>query len=149
MTYRTIGLLITLALGLLVVSRAVEAQPSAQVPRIGLLSVFSPALGESKAESFRQGLRELGYVEGQNICREARWAEGHRERLAELAADLVRLGVAVLVTEGTVSALAAKQATDTIPIVMATGGDVLAAGLVASFARPGGPSPGSGCSPRS
>jgi putative ABC transport system substrate-binding protein len=138
MRHYTVGLLVTLTLGLLVVSRAMAAQPAAQVPRIGLLSVFSPALGESTAESFRQGLRELGYVEGQNMRLEARWAAGHRERLAELAADLVRLGVAVLVTEGTVSALAAKQATDTIPIVMATGGDVVAAGLVASFARPGG-----------
>jgi putative tryptophan/tyrosine transport system substrate-binding protein len=138
MTRRTIGLLITLALGLLVVSLAVAAQPSAHVPRIGLLSVFSPAIGESKAESFRQGLRELGYIEGQNILLESRWAEGHHERLAELAADLVRLKVAVIVTESTPSALAAKQATDTIPIVMTTGGDVVAAGLVASLARPGG-----------
>jgi putative ABC transport system substrate-binding protein len=138
MTRRTIGLLITLALGLLVVSRAVEAQPSAQVPRIGLLSIFSPALGESKAESFRQGLRELGYLEGHNILLESRWAEGHRERLADLAADLVRMKVAVIVTESTPSALAAKQATDTIPIVMATSGNPVADGLVASLARPGG-----------
>jgi putative tryptophan/tyrosine transport system substrate-binding protein len=138
MTHRLVALLITLALGLLVVSRAMAAQPAAQVPRIGLLSVFSPALGESKAESFRQGLRELGYVEGQNIRLETRWAAGHQERLAELAADLVRLEVAVLVTESTPSALAAMQATGTIPIVMATSGDPVAAGLVASFARPGG-----------
>jgi hypothetical protein len=138
MTYRTIGLLITLALGLLVVSLAVAAQPSTHVPRIGLLSIFSPALGESKAESFRQGLRELGYMEGHNILLESRWAEGHRERLAELAADLVRMKVAVIVTESTPSALAAKQATDTIPIVMATSGNPVADGLVASLARPGG-----------
>jgi putative tryptophan/tyrosine transport system substrate-binding protein len=137
MTRRTVGLFVTLALGLLVVSLAVAAQPSAPVPRIGLLSVFSPALGESKAESFRQGLRELGYIEGQNILLESRWAEGHQERLAELAADLVRMQVAVIVTESTVSALAAKQATDTIPIVMTTSGNPVAAGLVASLARPG------------
>jgi putative ABC transport system substrate-binding protein len=99
---------------------------------------LSPALGEAKGESFRQGLRELGYVEGQNRLLEFRWAAGHRERLAELAADLVRLGVAVIVTESTVSALAAKQATDTIPIVMATSGHPIAEGLVASCARPGG-----------
>jgi putative tryptophan/tyrosine transport system substrate-binding protein len=135
---QTVGFFVTLALGLLVVSLAVAAKPSAQIPRIGLLSVFSPALGESKAESFRQGLRELGYIEGQNIRLEARWAEGHRERLAELAADLVRMEVAVIVTESTVLALAAKQATDTIPMVMTTSGDPVAAGLVASLARPGG-----------
>jgi putative ABC transport system substrate-binding protein len=138
MTRRTVGFFVTLALGLLVVSLAVAAQPAAPVPRIGLLSIFSPALGESKAESFRQGLRQLGYIEGQNIRLESRWAEGHLERLAELAADLVRMKVAVIVTESTPAALAAKQATDTIPIVMTTGGDVVAAGLVASLARPGG-----------
>jgi putative tryptophan/tyrosine transport system substrate-binding protein len=138
MTRRTITFFVTLALGLLVVSRAVEAQPSAHVHRIGLLSVLSPAIGQSKSESFRQGLRELGYMEGQNIRLESRWAEGHRERLADLAADLVRLEVAVIVTESTPSALAAKQATDTIPIGMTTGGDPVAAWLVASFARPGG-----------
>jgi putative tryptophan/tyrosine transport system substrate-binding protein len=138
MMRQTVGFFVTLALGLLVVSLAVAAKPSAQIPRIGLLSVFSPALGESKAESFRQGLRELGYFEGKNILLESRWAEGHRERLAELAADLVRMEVAVIVTESTVSALAAKQATDTIPIVMTTSGDPVAAGLVASLARPGG-----------
>jgi putative ABC transport system substrate-binding protein len=138
MTRRTVGFFVTLALGLLVVALAVAAQPAAPVPRIGLLSIFSPALGESKAESFRQGLRELGYMEGQNIRLESRWAEGHLERLAELAADLVRMKVAVIVTESTPAALAAKQATDTIPIVMTTGGDVVAAGLVASLARPGG-----------
>jgi putative tryptophan/tyrosine transport system substrate-binding protein len=138
MTHRLVAPFTTLVLGSLVGSLAGAAPPSVPLPRIGLLSVFSPTLGESKAESLRQGLRELGYVEGQNIRLESRWAEGHRERLAELAADLVRLGVAVIVTEGTVSTLAAKQATDRIPIVMATGGDVVAAGLVASFARPGG-----------
>jgi ABC-type uncharacterized transport system substrate-binding protein len=121
-----------------VVLLAVEAQPSAPVPRVGLLCLFSPAIGESKAESFRQGLRDVGYIEGKNILIESRWAEGHRERLAELAADLVRLEVAVMVTESTPAALAAKQATQTIPIVTAAVGDPVAAGLVASLARPGG-----------
>lgn len=138
MTHRLVALVITLVLGPLVGSLAGAAPPAAPIPRIGLLSVLSPALGEAKGESFRQGLRELGYVEGQNMLLEFRWAAGHRERLAELAADLVRLGVAVIVTESTVSALAAKQATDTIPIVMATSGNPMAEGLVASFARPGG-----------
>jgi ABC-type uncharacterized transport system substrate-binding protein len=138
MTCRLVAVVITLVLGPLVVSLAGAAPPSAPIPRIGLLSVLSPALGEAKAESFRQGLRELGYVEGQNMLLEFRWAAGRRERLAEFAADLVRLGVAVIVTESTVSALAAKQATATIPIVMATSGNPIAEGLVASFARPGG-----------
>jgi putative ABC transport system substrate-binding protein len=138
MTRRIVGFFVTLALGLLVVLLAVEAQPSAHVPRIGLLCLFSPAIGATKAESFRQGLRELGYIEGQNIRIESRWAEGHHERLAELAADLVRLDVAIMVTESTLAALAAKQATQTIPIVTAAIGDPVAAGLVASLARPGG-----------
>jgi putative tryptophan/tyrosine transport system substrate-binding protein len=137
MTRRTVELFVTLALGLLV-SLAVAAQPSAPVPRIGLLCLFSPAIGASMVESFRQGLRELGYMEGQNIRLESRWAEGHQERLAELAADLVRLDVAVLVTESTPATLAAKQATHTIPIVTAAVGNPVAAGLVASLARPGG-----------
>jgi putative ABC transport system substrate-binding protein len=138
MTRRTLGLLVSLALCFLVVSPAGAAQPSAPVPRIGLLSLFSPALGESMAESFRQALRELGYMEGQNMLLESRWAAGHRERLAELAADLVRLEVAVIVAESTPAALAAKQATPTIPIVTAAIGDPVAVGLVASLARPGG-----------
>jgi putative tryptophan/tyrosine transport system substrate-binding protein len=136
MMRRPIGLLV--ALGLFCAPLAAEAQPSAKVPRIGLLSVLSPALWEAKAESFRQGLRELGYMEGQNFLLEPRWAAEHQERLADFAADPVRLQVAVIVTESTVSALAAKQATDTIPIVMTTSGNPVAAGLVASFARPGG-----------
>jgi putative ABC transport system substrate-binding protein len=131
-----IGLLVIL--GLLVVPLAVEAQPSAPVPRIGLLSLFSLAIGESMAESFHQRLRELGYIEGQNIRLESRWAEGHRERLAELAADLVHMEVAAIVTESTPAALAAKQATQTIPIVTAAVGDPVAVGLVASLARPEG-----------
>jgi putative ABC transport system substrate-binding protein len=137
MTRRTVQFFVIPALGLLV-SLAGAAQPSAHVPRIGLLCLFSPAVGESMAESFRQGLQELGYIEGQNIRIESRWAEGHQEWLAELAADLVRLDVAAIVTESTPAALAAKQATQTIPIVTAAVGNPVAAGLVASLARPGG-----------
>jgi putative tryptophan/tyrosine transport system substrate-binding protein len=133
-----VGLFVTLTLGLLMVPPAVEAQPAAPVPRIGLLCLFSPAIGESMAESFRQGLRDVGYIGGQNIRIESRWAAGHHERLAALAADLVRLEVAVIVTESTPAALAAKQATQTIPIVTAAVGNPVAAGLVASLARPGG-----------
>ena len=96
-----------------------------------------PQLGE-RVEAFRSGLRDLGYVEGRNITIEFRWAEGQYSRLADLAAELVRLKVDLLVTHGTPGTLAAKQATTTIPIVMALSGDPVAAGLVASLARPGG-----------
>jgi putative ABC transport system substrate-binding protein len=89
-------------------------------------------------EAFRQGLRELGYVEGQNIILDERWAEGRVERLPDLVADLVRLKVDVLVVASTPGALAAKSATQTIPVVMVNVGDPVGSGLVASLARPGG-----------
>jgi hypothetical protein len=111
MWYSVIGYIVTLTLSLLAAPLVVEAQPSAPVPRIGLLSILSPAVGQAKAESFRQGLREAGYMEGKNILIESRWADGHRERFAELAADLVRMQVAVIGADSTPAALAAKQAT--------------------------------------
>jgi len=114
----------------------VEAQKPAKIPRIGYLEGGSPATSLSVLEAFRQGLRELGYVEGQNIVIEDRWGEGRNDRLPELAAELVRLKVDVIVTRGDVATLAAKQATSAIPIVMATVGNPL--GFVASLARPGG-----------
>ena len=89
-------------------------------------------------EAFRQGLRELGYVEGQNILVEYRFAEGKEERYAILAAELVNLGVDVIVTQGTQATIAAKQATSKIPIVVGNAGDLVGEGLVASLARPGG-----------
>jgi putative tryptophan/tyrosine transport system substrate-binding protein len=92
----------------------------------------------SSIEGFRQGLRDLGYVEGTNITVEYRWAEGRYERLAGLAAELVRSKVDLIVTHGTPGSLAAKQATTTIPIVMASIGDPVVTGVVASVARPGG-----------
>src|SRR5712691_5072245 len=99
MRRHAVGLIVTLALGLLVVPLAVEAQPSAKVPRIGLLSGFSPSdQGPNRVDTFRQGLQDLGYREGQNILIEYRWAEGNPERLADLAADSVRLQVDVIVT---------------------------------------------------
>ena len=116
---------------------AAEAQP-AKVPRIGFLGAASASGYAPQLKAFREGLRDLGYVEGKNIAIEYRWAGGKHDRLAGLAAELVRLKVDVLVTHGTPGTRAAKQATSTIPIVMAVSGDAVATGLVASIARPGG-----------
>jgi putative ABC transport system substrate-binding protein len=102
-----------------------------------MLLTGSPSDGERMTAAFREGLRDLGYVDGQNIAVRLRWASTP-QRLAELAADVVRNHVDVIVTQGTPAAQAAKRATSTIPIVMATSGDPVAVGLVASLARPGG-----------
>ncbi len=113
-----------------------EAQKPAKVRRIGYLASGS-GLGPGE-EAFRQGLRELGYVEGQNIAIEYRFAMGKEDRLHDLAAELARLKVDVIVTPSTLDAVAAQQATKTIPIVMALSSDPVGTGLVASLARPGG-----------
>ena len=135
----------TLAGSLLAAPLAAEAQPAGKVARIGVLSPGSPSgAGRNPSDlavlfaAFREGLRELGYVEGQNIKIESRWAEGNYDRLPGLAADLVRLKVDVIVTYGTPASQAAKRATGTIPIVMAAIIDPVASGLVTSIARPGG-----------
>jgi len=127
-----------LALSLLGLPLAVGAQQPTQVPRIGLLSSFLPSDSAGWHEAFRQGLRDLGWVEGKNYSIEYRIAEGRIERLPDLAADLVRLKVDVIVASTTPESLAAKRATRTIPIVMASVGDPVATGLVESLARPGG-----------
>jgi putative ABC transport system substrate-binding protein len=117
-----------------------EAQQAASLPRIGFIapaSLSDPRV-PSFLQAFRQGLRELGYVEGQNIAIEFRWAEGQYDRLPGLAAELVRLKVNVIVAAGPNAIQAAKQATETIPIVMAAVADPVATGFVASLARPGG-----------
>jgi len=116
---------------------AVEAQQAKQVPRIGFLASSSTERDASRLAAFRQGLRELGYLEGQNIAIDQRYASGRFEDLPKLAAELIRLKVDVLVTEGTPAVRAAKAATRTIPVVMGSAGDPVGTGLVASLARPG------------
>jgi putative ABC transport system substrate-binding protein len=117
---------------------SVEAQQPKKVPRIGFLSGVSPSTNPTRREAFRQGLRELGYVEGKNIIIEYRYAEGQQDRESELAAELVRLKVDVIVTGGPTATRAAKKATPTIPIVIAFDDDPVGSGFVASLARPGG-----------
>jgi len=117
---------------------AVEAQPTDKVYRIGVLERTSPTVNAANLDSFRQGLRALGYVEGKNMVIEYRSAEGRDERFAELAAELVRLKVDVILTRGTPAALAAKNATPTIPVVITGVGDPVGQGIIVSLAHPGG-----------
>ena len=115
-----------------------EAQQAKKVHRIGFLGATSPSAISARLDAFRQGLRELGYVEGKNILIEYRYAEGKLDRLPALAAELVGLKVDVIVLAGPASIRPAKEATNTIPIVMANDADPVGSGVVASLARPGG-----------
>jgi putative ABC transport system substrate-binding protein len=115
-----------------------HAQPSSRVYRIGVLETIPPALNAANFNGLRNGLRQLGYVEGRNLRFEYRSADGQGERFPALAAELVGLGVDLIVTRGTPAARAAKAATTTIPVVMAAIGDPLGVGVVARLARPGG-----------
>jgi putative ABC transport system substrate-binding protein len=123
---------------LLAVAVVAEAQQAGKVFRIGFLDASTASGMSVLVDAFRQELTKLGWIEGKNIIIEYRFAEQKNERLPELAADLVRLKLDLIVVAGTVAALAAKSATTTIPIVMANAADPVAAGLVASLARPGG-----------
>ena len=125
---------------LLALGSPAEAQQAKKVPRIGYLSGTSSSATLARVEAFRQGLRELGYVEGKNIVIEYRWAEGNSDRLPRLAAELVRLKVDVIVSNGSGPTRSAKHATVTIPIVMTFEDDPVGSGFVASLARPGGTS---------
>jgi ABC-type uncharacterized transport system substrate-binding protein len=134
---RAVGCMITLILSLLGAPLAAEAQPPAKVPRIGVLSGWSLTTDARHREAFLQGLHELGYVEGQTIVLEERWAEGHLQRLPDLAAELVRLPVEIIVAGNVPAARAARQATARLPIVVA-GGDAVGTGLITNLAQPGG-----------
>ena len=131
---------ILLALGamLLALSFAAHAQQPARIPRIGYLTGAYLSAFAARTEALRQGLRELGYVEGKNIVIEYRYGDGKTDRLNQLAAELVRLKVEVIVTGGSPATLSAKEATVTVPIVMAGDADPVGSGVVASLARPGG-----------
>jgi putative ABC transport system substrate-binding protein len=117
---------------------AARAQQRGKLPIIGLLVADMPSARQQLVRAFVQRLRELGWIEDRTVTIEYRWAAGNNERLAEIAAEFVRLNVDVMVLEGTAAVLAAKQVTSTIPIVFPVSGDPVGTGLVASLARPGG-----------
>ena len=123
---------------LLASSFPVDAQQGGKIPRIGYLNATSPSTSPARVEAFRQGLRELGYVEGKNIVIEFRHAEGKIDRLPALAAELVRLKVDIIVSGGPATTRPAKEATSTIAIIMAQDNDPVGTGIVASLAQPGG-----------
>src|SRR2546427_6400417 len=136
MWYRAVGCIMILTLSLLAVPLTVEAQPPGKVYRIGYLDTTPSST--HLWDALLEGLRERGYVEGRNLVFERRFSEGNAERFPELAAELVRLSVDCIIVTTTPAALAAKHATQTIPIVMTTAIDPVGTGLVASLARPGG-----------
>jgi putative ABC transport system substrate-binding protein len=128
----------TVAGGLLAAPLAAEAQPAGKVYRIGLLDYSAPdPARQAWWNAFRQQMRQLGYVEGQNVRFEPRWAQSDDDQLQKLAAELVGLKIDLIVTGGTNAGIAAKRATSTIPIVMASGGDPVAVGVAASLRQPG------------
>ncbi len=130
---------LSLLFGVIVsLSFSAEAQQSKKIPRVGYLTVASLSANAARVNAFRQGLRELGYIEGKNIVIEWRSADGKAERQEALAAELAALGIDVIVTSGTTMTRSAKAATSTIPIVMTQDNDPVSAGFVASLSRPGG-----------
>jgi putative tryptophan/tyrosine transport system substrate-binding protein len=136
---RTFGaFLITLTLGFLVGLLAAEAQQTGKLSRIGFLGNSTAALEANLVGPFREGLRELGYIEGQNIVIESRWAEGQYERFPALIAELLAQHVEVIVAAGTPASRAVKQVTTSVPLVMVAVGEPVATGLVASLGQPGG-----------
>jgi putative ABC transport system substrate-binding protein len=138
MMLKTVGLIITFALGILLAPLAVDAQQAKKIPRIGFLESGGAERMKSRLAAFQQGLQELGYLEGKNIVVEQRYASGKFETLPELAAELIRLNVDVILAGGAPAAHAAKKITTTIPIVIGNAADPVGTGLVTSLARPGG-----------
>lgn len=136
MRRRLIALIISIVVEASLAANAQE--PVHKLYRIGFLGAVTATGYAGQLEALRQGLRDLGYVEGKNLVIEYRWAEGKYDRLPELAAELVRLDVSLIVTHGAPGSRAAKQVTTAVPIVMAVSGDAVATGLVHSIARPGG-----------
>ena len=134
---RPTALAIVLALSLCVTRPAVQAQPTGKMPRIAFLSTTAPGPSPT-TDGFRQGLSDLGYVEGQNLAIEWRWGRGSTERFPEFAAEMVKLNVDVIVAANDAAGRAAQRATKTIPIVIAIIGDPVGGGFAASLARPGG-----------
>jgi len=128
---------VTLIIAFVICGAVAEAQQPARIPRIGILIPASASFFSARVDAFRQRLRELGYVEGKNVVIEYRYAEGKLERLPELAVELVRLKVDVIVTAGSANS-AAKKASATIPIIFGASPDPVGTGLVSSLARPGG-----------
>jgi putative tryptophan/tyrosine transport system substrate-binding protein len=138
MKFRVLGFLLIAVITFLSAPPGASTQQTGKVYRIAFLGASSPALESELVAAFRQGLRDLGYIEGRNIVIEYRWAEGRYDRYAAFVAEAVSLKVDVIVTEGTPAAIAAREGTKTVPIVMAVIGDPIAAGVVSSVARPGG-----------
>ena len=138
MRLHTVGCVVTLALAILVAPLAADAQPAREVPRIGWLRQGVLTEPSQIRDGFRQGLRDMGYVEGQNLVIESRFNEGKAALLRDFAAELVRLRVDVIVTNGTAPTAAARNATQTIPIVFGGVGDPVGSGFVASLPRPSG-----------
>ena len=136
MTVKGIGFIITL--GILLGSLAAQAQQTGNVYRIGFLGNSTAALEANLVGPFREGLRDLGYVEGRNVLVEYRWAEGKYDRFPALIGELLTLKVAVIVTAGTPATLAVKKATTSVPLVMAAVGDPVGTGIVPSLSHPGG-----------
>ena len=138
MKLRAVGLVVAFALVLLAAPPRADAQAPARVHRIGFLGNTTPVLEANLVGPFREGLRDLGYVEGQNIQIEYRWAEGKYDRFPALIAELIALKVEVIVTAGTPATLAVKKATTSVPLVMIAVGDPVGTGIIASLSRPGG-----------
>ena len=138
MNIKEAGLIVTLCVGILIFAPLTDAQQKPPIHRIGFLGNSTAALEANLVGPFREGLRDLGYVEGRNILIEYRWAEGKYDRFPALIAELIGLKVDVIVTAGTPATQAVKKATTSVPLVMVAVGDPVATGIVASLRRPGG-----------